>query len=105
MSSNTVAVVAEFQVNDDAWEEAEFDEFGPTHLIATITVNGCFMHLEAVAVAIHRAKGEALEVQIGAGESNESYDRLYDAFDADGRFETVTIKGREFAIFASPYCE
>lgn len=84
--------------NED--EGGDAGEFGDqrAQLHATLTINGYRMHLEAWEI-IPGADPQAVR-QL----SDETFGMLHSGFGADGPFETTTIAGREYVVFASPYC-
>lgn len=61
-----------------------------------ITILGCPMHVEA-----HAVRYEDGTEQVGDGDSD--FDALYTAFECDGVKQTVTIRGREYVLFAHAY--
>ena len=81
----------EITIPESAWQNV--NDAGI--LKTTIWINGCPMHLEAHEVQV---KGD---MQTGRGGS--SFDELHQAFEAEGHLQTVTIRGRTYALFALPF--
>ena len=91
-------------IPEDAWEdwsdyEGETSEQG-SRLGTHIVINGIYFHVEAIEVeetdeSIQEAKDAAWQ---------ESFDSYYAAAGADGGVNTMTIRGREYAVFLSPFC-
>lgn len=69
-----------------------------SRLLGTIVINGCDLHLEALAVS---RDGDMQIWSTDAGELSA----LHDAVGAGGPWQTVTINGREYVLIATPYCE
>lgn len=70
-------------------------------LFATIWVCGCPMHLEAHA--IRNASGvEGRTFQESDGDLS-SFNELHAAFECQGPLEEVTIRGRQYVLFAHAY--
>lgn len=85
-------------IPDDKWELNGYEDDPTACLLTTITVNGVNMHLEAIAVEIR--DGEQFPVT----DWDENYYAYYRAAGADGDFRPVTISGRQYVLFASPFC-
>lgn len=81
--------------------EEEWEDCGDGRLLTTLAINGSKLHIEAIEVKV--TKGG---VQKHAGRIlNDYFDRLSDVFGQDGHFYTTIINGKEYAIFASPFCQ
>jgi hypothetical protein len=84
------------QIDNVSWEQVGTTD-PATRLLATIYVMGCPLHLEARQVG-----------QNDDGQTFAEYEGDYDALrrlygDADD-FTTVMIDGREYILFAVPFC-
>lgn len=66
-------------------------------LLASITINGLAMHLEAYEVF---TEGDVQESK----QREENFGLYHSAAGADGHFTTTTIGGRQYVLFATPYC-
>jgi hypothetical protein len=81
-------------IPDEAWQDAEGDG---SRLLAILTINGTFHHLEAIRVieqdGEQRAWNEEFEEALTA----------LDAFGGDGAFETTTIRDIEYVIVVTPF--
>lgn len=64
-----------------------------------LIINGLPMHLEAWAVDYDEAG-----IQQPADEYAEDYEKLHEAVHADGSFNTISIRGRDYIVVASPFC-
>jgi hypothetical protein len=69
-------------------------------ILACITFGGIPHHLEAIAVSETDA-GQQRATDI---ENKEFFSELCETFYGDSTFMTVTIRGREYALFLFPYC-
>lgn len=81
-------------IPESAWEVC-VDE---SRLLAQITVNGLSMHLEAWEV-YDTKDGMQCAVQ-----HDEDFERIFYAVGADAAFQTLTIRGREYVLVATPHC-
>jgi hypothetical protein len=68
------------------------------YLTAAVRLNGVPMHLEAYAIEVGPDGVQTALVL------DERFCELANAVAADGHFQTHTIRGREYAVFASPFC-
>lgn len=86
-----------FEVVQD-FRDATMDNSG-TRLLAHVRLCGCDMHLEAIEVEPTFSDTQS------AADCNWSqmFDELTAAFGSDGPWDTVTIKGRKYALFAAPF--
>lgn len=66
-------------------------------LLASITINGLAMHVEAYEVF---TEGDVQESR----QREENFGLYHSAAGADGHFTTTTIGGRQYVLFATPYC-
>lgn len=84
-------------IPDDAWK----DEDGNGHrLLAQIRVNGIGFHVTAIAVC---EGDDGVQHACDADEEWE-LDAIADIGRAGGAWQTLTIKGREYVVFATPHC-
>ena len=85
---------ARLSIPRSAWTDCSGDG---TTLLTTISVNGCSLHLEAIAVAweggVQRARG--CDTELGV---------LHATTGAGDPWETVAIDGTEYVLIATPYC-
>lgn len=89
-------------VPPSAWQPVGGDDGqSPGRLLATVTINGCPMHLEAWQV---RVRGSMMEPAPDSVDE-ETFNSLYYAVGADGHMQTVRIKRRRYVLVASPFCE
>jgi hypothetical protein len=101
-------------IDDDVWEaypssDDLADGDGRSKLLTTIHVNGCPLHLEAHAVRWERGGSERMrddegDVQESDGEDSE-FHVLNDAFEVNAAQQTVTIRGRQYVLFAHAFGE
>lgn len=84
------------EIPDAAWREVDEDD--RSLLVASITISGTFFHLDAFEVE------EGDDQELVNDEREERFSSWLMAASPDGQFETVTIKGRHYVVFASPYC-
>lgn len=82
----------------DQWEKCGSEEDPASRLLTTIYINGISMHLEAIAIEDH------FNSHIPVTAFQEEYEAYYRAAGADGEFTPVTIAGRQYVLFASPFC-
>lgn len=85
-----------------AWEET-----GPTanpkaRLQTHIRINGLDMHLEALEVQNKTRRGFSCQMP-KAEDYEDAFDHLVE-FAGSVPFETIKISGREYCLFATPYC-
>jgi hypothetical protein len=84
-------------------EEADFREVGPPKdpgacLKCDVQILGCDCHLEAIAVGMNG------DIQVSdLTMYGRKFDDLDIAFGEGDPFETVEIRGRNYALFLSPY--
>ena len=93
--------LTDLHVPDECWEDWS-GEGEPAGVVlgTSITLNGTFMHVEAIEV-----EESALGEQVARDCLHEErLSRYHDAAGADGRMETVEIAGRHYCVFASPFC-
>jgi hypothetical protein len=84
------------QIDNVPWEQVGTND-PATHLLATIYVMGCPMHLEARQVG-QNEDGQTFLEREG---DYDALSRLYGVWDD---FTTVMIDGREYILFAVPFC-
>lgn len=76
---------------DNQWIEVEGSNAGV--LIQSIWVNATMFHFTAIEV---RTNGEGIQV---ATTDDELFGALHAAHNAEGHYQTTTIKGREYVLF------
>lgn len=91
---------SELTIPEDVWRENDALDVPETCLTATITINGCEMHLEAWAV--EDVGDRQLTADLGYSQALVDL-RL--AVNADSPFYTITIKGRPYVLVATPFCQ
>jgi len=96
---NRIANRWNIHIPEDAWEPNNALADPRQRLLATMSINGCPMHLEAWEVSYDEEQGIQFLVD-GA----DDLDNLALAVGADGHFQTVEIGDREYVLVASPYC-
>jgi hypothetical protein len=93
--------IFELTIPDEAWEETGVEEDAlDARLLTTVCINGVNHHLEAFQVetteqGIQQAVDIAFEGNIGG---------ICDVSEPDGHWQTVTIKGKEYALAMTPFC-
>ena len=72
----------------------------------------CSMHVEAFEVTYTVGKRQHCRKPVADGRSlvwlgrdDEKTGQLFNAFGMDGYMETITIKGKQYALFMSPFCK
>lgn len=111
MTSASVAAPAprptlEISIPEDAWRDEEFrgnsqeDPAEGSRLFARVTINGIGFHAEAIEVA----EGEHGMMEAVDAQFEESLSAYYEAAGAGSPFQTMTIRGREYAVFITPHC-
>lgn len=91
---------ASISIPPEAWRPAGPKEDSDAVLHAVIDINGCSMHVEAIATT--NADGE----QRGAtGEADATLDLLSTATGAGDPWSTVKIGNRHYVLFAAPFAE
>lgn len=78
----------------------DWEEFDEGRMLATVSINGLNMHVEAIEIAPDSDPQAAKNP-----EHEDDLDRWYEASGSEGKLSTVTIFGREFVLFASPFCD
>jgi hypothetical protein len=84
-------------IPDESWEGwDDLDTLG--RLATTIRVGDYFMHLEAIAVSTDDSGRQRALL-------NGSLDKIKEAVGVDQRstFETITLRGQEFILVATPF--
>lgn len=84
-------------IPDEAWEETPGSNGSSLHY--SITLNGVGMHLDAIEIDPKSDPQTPVDLS-----DAERFNEWSFAAGPDGPFETITIKGREYAVFASPFC-
>lgn len=69
--------------------------------LATIEINGVSFHVEAIEVRYD--DDQQMQVALNAS-LDERFGQWFSASNSEGTIQTVEIDGREYALFASPYC-
>lgn len=68
-------------------------------LLGTVSINGLMMHVEAIQVTRRGSMQEAIHSDL-----EDRFTEWYVASGSEGHVQTATIKGRQYALFASPFC-
>lgn len=107
--AGTVADPFRITVPDDAWRHRGGNEDPGARLGATVAVTAhspvegkstLYMHLEAWAVHV-----DEQDIQTTVDfDFDEDLAMLHAAVGAEGHFETLYVGGREYVVFASPFC-
>src|SRR6266545_4393861 len=98
----SATISAAIQVPDSEWE---WDNEARTRGLATITVNGLPMHLQAIEVTGRDPDGTGCEQMNAAdAEYREELDFVYLVGGADSPFATVQIEGRDYVLVATQSC-
>jgi hypothetical protein len=101
LPSSEAAEVRDLVIPEAAWEDwAGEDAPAGTILGTSITLNGTYFHVEAIEVE----EGPMGEQVASYSVHDERLGRYHEAAGADGRMDTVEIKGRQYCIFTSPFC-
>ena len=99
-------------IPDDAWTYPPSSD--GSWLLTTIVVNGCPMHLEAHAVrrvvvttapegghVVRPAEADEVEPTCQLNDGPDSaFEKLHFAHDCEEQQQTVTIRGRDYVLFA-----
>ena len=111
MSTRQKSGIVSITIPEDQWELIGFDDDdneNASRLLAIIKINGAYFHLEAVEVRagkpIHPHAN--IDVEFPTQEYVDAPDWIQVAIDAssDGdTVQTITIKGREYVLIATPY--
>jgi hypothetical protein len=89
------------EVPDELWDENEGMENPSDRLRVTLLVNGHYpMHFEAWAVTYD----EDEMVQHLADGDDEDLDQVHAGVNGDGSFYATTIRGRDYILVATPFC-
>lgn len=80
-------------IREDSWISRD-DSDDVLTLDGGIVLFGCQLHVEAHAVK------DVGQLQV---EDGSDFEKLHGVFACHGPVQTVTIRGREYAIFALPY--
>lgn len=93
-----------FQVPDHAWEQTGCGDDLETRLLATISINGTHMHLEAIQVKkVTTTRGNHdYTMQVAVDEQLEDDVEGYQRIQGT-EFSTTTINGREYIFVATPF--
>jgi hypothetical protein len=87
----------------EAVEWAEVGDTAPrSRLLAQINILGCAMHLEAYEVELDPETGEYAVLDLA---SAASVTDIHAAVGGDGPWTTATIRGRQYVLVATPYCD
>lgn len=92
-------LVAGLTIPDDDWTDATAEKDG-SELLAGVTINGTPMHFEAFAIV----EDEGGNLKGATDEVEAALEAWAHACRPDGPWETTTIRGRTYVVFASPYC-
>ncbi len=100
---NTVDKSPRFTIPESVWEDWTDDgEMGApgSRLGTSIVINSTYFHVEAIEVGLN---GNSIQSAVDP-RWEDSFDAYYNAAGGDGAVDTVTINGREYAVFISPFC-
>jgi len=89
-----VTIASSIRIPEDAWTDVEGDR---SLLLTTLVVDGCSLHLEAIAVEMQDAT-QAWPVR------HDELRPVRAATGAGGPWETVTIGGRAYVLHGTPFC-
>lgn len=81
-------------IADDEWTNSSYGH--GSRLLASISINGYAMHLEAFEI-VERADGRFLV--------DDDADRAYSLLDSDSTPTIIEIRGRSYALLAHPFAE
>lgn len=101
MAQITPFPAATISIPDDAWEDNSCDYPQGSRLYASLSLNGLMLHLDAREVTWDHTGSVPTQTFVAYP---DDVDRLSEALGGDGPWSTLTIRGREYAVFASPYC-
>jgi hypothetical protein len=88
------------RVPDASWEENDGMDDPSDRLRVTLMVNGRYpMHFEAWAVTY-----DDNEMVQHLPDHDDDLDLFATAVGSDGSFQTISIRGREYILLASPFC-
>lgn len=96
--SGTVSIT----IPEDQWDESGYDNDPRGHLITMIKIGGCYMHLEAFAVKERKRTDGSIAQDFGDWEDSHEAEAIMRSADYEPT-HTITIKGREYALIATPY--
>ena len=89
---------------DESGKPVHHDE--REHLLATVQIGSCSFHMEARQVAYeHDARNGRITRQHFADGDNETISALHLASGGDSAFETLSIGGRDYVVFMTPFCD
>lgn len=95
----TRSIANSFEIPEEAWEDVEPHCTEGSRLFAAVVVNGLRFYCEAIEVTDDDGLQQA---------SDEVWDDILSEYahacGADGHFNTLTIRGREYAVFITPSC-
>ena len=93
-----------FEIPEDAWQDnsdTTSRAMKRTLLYASVSINGTGFHCEAFEV---RYQDDELRQEVVNENLAEKFEAYLTAGDGDGSLETMTIGGREYVVFLSPFC-
>lgn len=102
--------VAHVSIPDHYWESVHFDleegQDGRERLAATLQINETMMHVEAWEI-VPTTPEDVFRPQEFKALDDDQLNSLIHASGAEngGPWYTTTIAGREYAVFASPFCD
>lgn len=87
-----------FTWTDHTWDEAHIPK---ARILGTLNIGRTLHHITGIQVTDDE---KGFQVAFDPAHQVE-LDALHEASGSDGRFEAVTIDGREYALFMAPYCD
>ncbi len=97
------SLVATLPIDDPALvlRPTHFNDLRPSYLIGTIVIAGCSLHAEAIEVTTNQdGVQEAVEP-----DWQSDLDRIGEVGGSDGPLSTVTIQGRQYVLYCTPYAD
>ncbi|MGH9094159.1 MAG: hypothetical protein ACRDXE_03265 [Acidimicrobiales bacterium] len=98
---DTTQAIPTLTIPDEAWHPAGTDENDAEggdqerdRLVAAAIINGTWMHFDAIEVTDDGMRAVGWD---------ETLDRLFDLVSPGGPFDTTTIAGRTYVVFAHPF--
>lgn len=99
---STSPVNLSFDITPRAWEDISLDEALPrSRLLTSVQINGIDHHVEAIEVEY---EGDDHLQKAACSRCEDILSRYAEAAGSGERFSTVSIAGKNYALFLSPYC-